>query len=157
MSQIIPQAMKGREIQFASCLALNMPPAEAYKRAFRAKRLTADVIAKRAERLAGEQRIIDRVAVCVSEFRLEQLDSIGKAYLDLLDSIEKCKLAKQWAAVFSGTALRLKCLGMLRDQLHITGEARLTDEQLLDRLGSKDPHAKAMIKAVLGSSDAYSA
>jgi hypothetical protein len=154
---IVPQAMKQREIQYASLRALGMDGINAYRRAYRAKRVTAEVIAKRAERLDKEQRIIDRIALCVSEFKIEQIDSIGKAYLDLLDSIEKCKLAKQWSAVFSGTALRLKCLGMLRDNLHLTGDAKLTDEQIIARLGATDPHIAAYLKGKLGSGDAYSA
>lgn len=153
---IVPKAMKGREIEFSSLIALGMNPSDAYKRAFRAKRVTADVIAKRADRLCKEQRIIDRVAMCVAELKLEQIDSLGKAYRDLLDSLDKCLDAKNYAAYFSGMRLRLQCLGMLKDNINITSEQKMTDEQLLDRLGSKDPELKGKLRLVVGSGDAYS-
>jgi hypothetical protein len=150
-------ALEPREVAFCGYVALGHDHSDAYRRAYKAKRLTTEIIAKRADRLAQRQDIRDRVAMCVNEFKLEQLDSLGKCYSELIDSLAQCKLSKNWAAYFSGMRLRLQCMGMLKENIHLTSEQKLSDEQLLDRLGSKDPHAKAMIKAVLGSGDAYSA
>ena len=152
---IIPKAMKAREIEFSSYIALGMDPSDAYKRAFRAKRVTAPVIAQRANRLCNEQRIIDRVALCVGELKLEQLDSLGKCYRDLLDSLEQCKKAQQWASYFSGMRLRMQCQGMLKENINITSEQRMTDAQLAERLGKADPELKGKLRLVMGSSDAY--
>jgi hypothetical protein len=146
-----------REAAFCTYIALGYEQSDAYRRAFKAKRLKGEIVNNRASRLLAEQRIADRVASCVADLKLEQLDSLGKCYSELIDSLAQCKLSKNWAAYFSGMRLRLQCMGMLKENIHLTSEQKLSDEQLLDRLGSKDPHAKAMIKAVLGSSDAYSA
>jgi hypothetical protein len=157
MESAEPKPLISREITFCNYVALGYDGSDAYRRAFKAKRLDAETVAKRANRLLNEPGVRDKIALCVAELKLEQLDSLGKCYSELIDSLAQCKASKNWAAYFSGMRLRLQCMGMLKENIHLTSEQKLSDEQLLDRLGSKDPHAKAMIKAVLGSGDAYSA
>lgn len=157
MESVPPTVLKPRDIEFAAHLALGIDASEAYRKAFKAKRLPADVVAKRAHRLANQEVIRDRVALCVSELKLEQLDSLGRCYRDLLESLAECRAAKNFNAYFSGMRLRLQCQGMLKENLNISSEAKMTDDQIVERIAAKDPHTAAMLRAVLGSSDAFKA
>src|SRR5688572_8323112 len=149
--------LKQREQRFCSYLALGYDQSDAYRRSYKAKRLTADVIANRASRLANEQRIIDRVALCVTELKLEQLDSLGKCYKDLIEGIELAKSAKNYNAMFAGMRLRLQCMGLLKENVHITSEQRMTDAQLVEQIGAKDPTIRDKLKVIMGSGDAFAA
>lgn len=156
MDKADDKPLKQRELDFAANLAMGYELSDAYRRAYKAKRLPYDVVNNRASRLAREQRIVDRVALCVTELKLEQLDSLGKAYKDLIKGIDAAFDAKNYNAYFAGMRLRLQCQGLLKDNINITAEQRLTDAQLVDQLGSKDKELKAKLRLVVGSGDAYS-
>ena len=118
-----------REIAFCNYVALGYDGSDAYRRAFKAKRLDAEIVAKRANRLLNEPGVRDKIAACVGELKLEQLDSLGKAYKDLLMGIEASFNAKNYNAYFAGMRLRLQCQGLLKDNVNISTEQRMTDEQ----------------------------
>jgi hypothetical protein len=101
--------LKERIVRYCNYRALGYEPSDAYRRSFKAKRLPAETIHNRAQRLEREQPVIDRIALCVNELKLEQLDSLGKVYRELIDSLAKCKEGKHWAAYFTGMTLRMKC------------------------------------------------
>lgn len=147
--------LRPREIKFAELIALGHDKSDAYRRAYYAKRLDPQVVANRANRLAAKPEIADRAAQFLDEIKLEGLDSQGKAYKRLLDAIDKCELAENWTAFASLMRQRLQCLGMLKENLTISAEAKLSDDQILDKLAGKDEHKRAMFKAILGQSDDY--
>lgn len=73
------------------------------------------------------------------------------AYLDrLMSDLAAARVDRNWTATASLQRLVGQCIGSLSDHLVIE-DPRLTDEQLLERVGAVDPVLRERLERLLGA------
>ena len=89
------------------------------------------------------------------EARVQDIDSVGQAYTDLLSDMASAREAKNWTALAAFTRTRAQILGMVKEGLHVSFEASLSDDQLIKALAAGDSNKDAVLRTMLGTSDGF--
>ena len=157
MENLIKDNLKPGDERFAACLALGMNQSQAYRNSHECKTVTPAQLNTRASKLAKKDSIRERVQALVNEAKVADLDSIGRAYKALLDDMAAAKEAKNWTALATFHRMRLQVLGMLTDNLTVTVEQSMSDDELAKRIAGDDPVLLAQLKRTMGNADDYDA
>ena len=142
-------SMTAKQERFAVLVAQGLSQSAAYRQAYDAENMKPDQIWQEASRLKQYPRVAHRIDALLREARITDIDSIGRAYRELLDDLEAARSAGNATAVAQLQRLRLQCLGMLRDRLVVSAESSLSDEQLIRRLSGDDPRKAALLREIL--------
>ena len=126
-----------------------------YTQSHSIKGVSQKAIAQRANRLDNNVDVIERVRVLVSEKNLGDCLSVGAALTALLKDMEGAREAQNWTALSSFHRLCLQCLGLLKENLILTEEQRMPDEELIKRVAGGNTALGRELSLALGSKDAF--
>jgi hypothetical protein len=144
-----------QEAQAAAFRAQGMSQSDAYRQAYNVKRARPKNIHERACRLFARPNVKTRVEELLRGAKVEDIDSVGKAFDSLLRLLEKAIADGNYNAAAQLMRQRLQAHGMLRDRLVLSAENLLTDEQLIERLSGGDPEKLAAARLLLGAAEGF--
>lgn len=121
------------------------------------KRLKPEEINKRASDLANKPAVQRRVRALLDESKIQDLESIGHAFSELLTDLTAARTAKNWTAVAAFQRLKLQVLGMLKEIVMLSPEQTLSDEEIIKRLAGNNPALRAALAAKIGTEDRFDA
>jgi hypothetical protein len=78
------------------------------------------------------------------------IDSVGRAYQELLADLDAARAAGNWTAVAALTRQRVQILGMLKDHVVVSRVDETSDDALVERLAGGDAYVAAYIRRCLG-------
>ena len=140
-----------QEAQACVYRAQGLSQSEAYRRAFDVKRMKPASIWTKASMLFGRVEVVCRVETLLKAARIEDIDSVGQAFDDLLRLLVKAEMEGNLTAAANLMRQRLQAHGILRDRVAFTLEDPTSDEELLRRLAGDDPAKAAALAKVLGA------
>lgn len=135
--------------RFAGLLAVGYTQVDAYNNCFKTKGRKPEQIAQSASKLARNEHIQAYARRIIDDLKLSDVDTANKAIIALLQDIDACRAAGKYAALAAFTRLRLQVHGLLKENINITDEQRLSDDQLIERLAGKDKSKADLIKSML--------
>lgn len=147
--------LNARHEKFAGLLAIGYSQLDAYKASFPSKGKSDTDLSSRASKLARNEHVQLRAKAILDAVNLSAIDTANQAIVELIQDIKACRNAGKWAALAALTRLRLQVHGILKENLNVTAEQQLSDEELIKRLASGDPALAAMLKGMLGSTSAF--
>jgi hypothetical protein len=149
-----PDQLKPADASFAAWLARGHEQASAYRKSRDCAGISPQRVAERACRLAVKEQVKARVSELLSEAKVADIDSVGRAHADLLADLAAARAAENWTAVAALTRTRTSILGMVRDNLHVSYEASLSDDQLVKALAGEDAALAITFRKMLRIKDA---
>ncbi len=87
--------------------------------------------------------------------RIEDIDSVGQAFDDLLRLLVKAEDEGNLTAAANLMRQRLQAHGILRDRVAFTLEEQTSDADLLERLAGDDPVKLAALQTILGAPEGF--
>ncbi len=144
-----------QEAQACVYRAQGLSQSEAYRRAFDVKRMKPGSIWTKASMLFGRVEVVCRVEALLRAARIEDIDSVGQAFDDLLRLLAKAEADGNLTAAANLMRQRLQAHGILRDRVAFTLEEKTSDADLLERLAGDDPAKLAVLKKMLGAPDGF--
>ena len=87
--------------------------------------------------------------------KVEDIDSVGQAFDDLLRLLAKAEADGNLTAAANLMRQRLQAHGILRDRVTFTLEEQTSDADLIERLAGDDPAKAAALAKVLGAPDTF--
>ena len=135
--------------------AQGLSQSEAYRRAFDVKRMKPESIWTRASMLFGRVEVVCRVTTLLKAARVEDIDSVGQAFDDLLRLLTKAETEGNLTAAANLMRQRLQAHGILRDRVAFTLEETTSDADLLKSLAGDDPAKLAVLQTILGAPDTF--
>jgi hypothetical protein len=147
--------LKPAQEKFAAYLAQGCEQAEAYRKSHACTGVNPQRIAERACRLAAKAQVKARIRELLAEAKIQDIDSIGATFQQLLEDMEGARQAKNWTALAAFTRIRTQIHGMLHDNLSLNYEQTLTDEQLARRIADGDEKIFAALMEKLGDPDSF--
>ena len=147
--------LKPSQEKYAALLARGLTQADAYRQSHAVEGVNPQRISERACKLAAKDQVKARVQALLSEAKVSDLLSAGTAISKLLEDMEGARAAKNWTALASFHRLSLQVLGLLKENIVLTEEERLTDEELIKRLAVGDPGTASMLRNMIGSADEF--
>lgn len=127
----------------------------AYAKSHHVTGLAAQTINNRANKLEKRAGIVERINTLVAEKKVSDVLSVGTALTDLLEDMKGAREAKNWTALATFHRLTLQVLGLLKENIVLTEEQRLPDDELIARIAAGNTEMGAALKSMLGSSDAF--
>ncbi len=144
-----------QEAQAAAFRAQGMSQSDAYRQAFNVQRAKPKNVHERACRLFARPKVKARVEELLRRAKVEDIDSVGKAFDALLRLLEKAIADGNYNAAAQLMRQRLQTHGMLRDRIVLSAESQLSDEQLTERLAGGDPERLAAARLLLGVAEGF--
>ena len=123
----------------------------AYRQAFDNRKSVNERIDERASRLRNSLHVCARLQAILKAAKLTDLDSAGAAIADMLSDLSRTRAAENWTAAAAFTKIRRQPHGLMRDNLTVTMEQLMTDDDLAKRLAKGDEAKAAALRAVLGN------
>lgn len=143
------------EARFVVLVAKGYGQADAYRITHDCKDLVLQQIHERASRVAAKPQVRTRLHALLREARIGDVDSIGRAHVDLLEDMDAARREGNHTALAAYTRIRAQILGMLAEHLVITDERAASDDELVQRLAKGDPHKERLLRELVSDSDAY--
>ena len=144
-----------QEAQACVYRAQGLSQSEAYRRAFDVKRMKPGSIWTKASMLFGRVEVVCRVEALLRAARIEDIDSVGQAFDDLLRLLAKAETDGNLTAAANFMRQRLQAHGILRDRVAFTLEEQTSDADLIERLAGDDPAKLAALRVILGAPDGF--
>ena len=144
------------ERKFALLRMQGYSQTQAYRVAFNRMGLEPSDASKRASEVANRPRVVGYVKSLYREAKKLDLVSHAEYIGGLLDDLEHSRANDNWTAAASFQRLIGQAIGTLSETVKIDDE-RLTESQLLDRLGSNDPVLAERIKALTKAKQQFDA
>ncbi len=144
-----------QETKAAAFRAQGMSQSDAYRQAFNIKRAKPKTVHEKASRLFARPKVRARVDELLRMAKIEDIDSVGKAFDHLLRLLEKAEADGNYNAAAQLMRQRLQAHGMLRDKLVLSAESKLSDGQLIERLAGNDPEKIAAARLLLGAPSGF--
>lgn len=141
--------LNANQERFAGLLAVGYSQADAYRECFKTKGRSDGAIGVAASKLANHPVIKARAQAIVGELNISSIDSANQAVIELIQDIRQCREDKKWSALAQFTRLRLQIHGILKENINITDEQRLTDEQLVQRIAKGDKSTERLLGSIL--------
>ena len=91
----------------------------------------------------------------LDDAKIQDLESVGAAFTQLMADIDAARTAKNWTAVAALSRIKLQMQGFLKETIVLAPEQMLTDEQLIERVTKGDTRLAALLLASVGREDAY--
>ncbi len=144
-----------QEAQACVYRATGLSQSDAYRRAFNVKRIKPETVWNKASKLFSRSEVQARVGTLLKAARVEDIDSVGQAFDDLLRLLVKAEDEVNLTAAANLMRQRLQAHGILRDRVAFTLEEQTSDADLLERLAGDDPAQLAVAQRMLGSADGF--
>ncbi len=144
-----------QEAQACVYRAQGLSQSEAYRRAFDVKRMKPGSIWTKASMLFGRVEVAGRVEALLRAARVEDIDSVGQAFDDLLRLLAKAEAEGNLTAAANLMRQRLQAHGILRDRVAFTLEEQTSDADLIEQLSGGDVKKAAVLRTILGASDGF--
>jgi hypothetical protein len=155
MTKRDPNLLTQDAAEFAALVAAGMTQAQAYRETHRVSGVSPQRIAERACRLAAKAQVQARINELIRASNIQDLDTAGRAFADLLTQIKAATEAKNWTAVAALMRLRLQCHGILRDHLVMSEESRLSDDELCRKLAGGNEQLAQQLRTLLAPANAF--
>ena len=118
-------------------------------------RLTKEQINDKASKMAAKPAVVARVRQLLDESKIQDLESVGHAFQELVADLAGARVAKNWTAVAAFQRIKLQVLGMLKETVLLNMEQTITDEELVKRVAGTNPALATALKASLGKEERY--
>ena len=143
------------ESNAAKLRAQGLSQVESYRRAFDVKRMKPKTVYEKSSKLFAKPAMQTRVETLLRAARVEDIDSVGQAFDDLLRLLAKAETDGNWTAAANLMRQRLQAHGILRDRVAVTLEEQASDDDLLERLAGDDPAKLAALQVILGAPNTF--
>lgn len=117
--------------------------------------LSNKTLENRAAQLEKRAGVADRIRVLIAEKKVSDVLSVGTALTDLLEDMKGAREAKNWTALATFHRLTLQVLGLLKENIVLSEEQRMTDEELIKRLTQGNSPLARDLALALGKPDAF--
>lgn len=141
-----------------ACLRMNQ--SDAYRAAHsheRVSRMSKEVINVRASKMAANPKVAARVRGLVDEAKIQDLETVGHAFQELVSDLAMARGLKNMTAVAALQRIKLQVLGMLKETVLLNMEQTINDEELVKRVAGKNPILASALRASLGREESYAA
>ncbi len=143
------------ESNAAKLRAQGLSQVESYRRAFDVKRMKPKTVYEKSSKLFAKPAMQTRVETLLRAARVEDIDSVGQAFDDLLRLLAKAETEGNLTAAANLMRQRLQAHGILRDRVTFTLEEQTSDADLIERLAGDDPAKLAALRVILGAPDGF--
>ncbi len=143
------------ESNAAKLRAQGLSQVESYRRAFDVKRMKPKTVYEKSSKLFAKPAMQARVETLLRSARVEDIDSVGQAFDDLLRLLVKAEDEGNLTAAANLMRQRLQAHGILRDRVAFTLEEQTSDADLIERLAGDDPAKIAALRVILGTPDTF--
>ncbi len=144
-----------QEAQACVYRAQGLSQSAAYRRAFNVNRIKPETVWNKASKLFSRSEVQARVGTLLRAARVEDIDSVGQAFDDLLRLLTKAEDEGNLTAAANLMRQRLQAHGILRDRVAFTLEEQTSDADLLERLAGDDPAKLAALQTILGAPEGF--
>ena len=103
-----------------------------------------------ASRVEKRDRVRLRIRDLYRSIKIQDIDSHGQHYQRVMQDREDARIDKNWTAVAAFSRLMAQMQGMLIDRSHVTFEATLSDDELVDMVSRGDGTIADAMRARLG-------
>ncbi len=83
--------------------------------------------------------------------KVTDIETVGESYAKMLEDMEAARTDGNHNAVMGYTRIKMQAHGMLRDNVSMTMESSLSDEDLIQRMAGDDPAKLAALQTILGA------
>ena len=132
-----------------------MSQVESYRRAFDVKRMKPKTVYEKSSKLFAKPVMQTRVEALLRAARIEDIDSVGQAFDDLLRLLAKAEEDGNLTAAANLMRQRLQAHGILRDRVAFTLEEQTSDADLIEQLSGGDAKKAAVLRTMLGAPDGF--
>lgn len=147
-------ALNAKELAFCGYRLRGMSQTQAWREAFNRHKDDANSASSLAAKVANKRRVWLHLNERFASAKKTALMSDSK-YLDMLMNDRQAAIdATQWTAVMSANRLIGQAIGALSETLNVNDD-RMTDEQLIERLGQSDPAVAEAIKRLVGGRETF--
>lgn len=129
---------------------------QAYREAFNKPRVKGNIASSRASEVARKPRVRAYVKSLFAALKKSDLISHAEYLSGLLEDLGKARDSGNWTAVSGLQRIIGQALGSLSENVTISDD-RLTQEQLLERLGSNDPVLAERINRIVNAKRSFDA
>ena len=151
----LTDGLTAAEIRFCALLAQGFTQADAYRDAYGCKRVKPARVWERASRLRTRPAVAARLKSLLDAAKIQDIDSVARAYADGLADLEAARTAGNWTAAAAFTRLRYQALAMLQDRVSVTGDFGISDDALVERLAKGNADTARVLRGVLGAGDGF--
>jgi hypothetical protein len=144
-----------QESQAAVLRATGMSQAKAWRQAFNRPRVKPQTAWTEASKVFSRPNVSQRVSELLRAARVEDIDSVGQAFDDLLRLLAKAEDDGNLTAAANLMRQRLQAHGILRDRVAFTLEEQTSDADLLKLLAGDDPAKLAALQTILGAPEGF--
>jgi phage terminase small subunit len=145
-----------QERRFAVLYTQGLSQTQAYREAFNRPRIKASTASARASEVANKPRVRGYVKELFRALKKSDLMSQSEYLAQLFADRELCIEKDNMTAAMAANRLIGQALGTLSETMRIEDE-KLTEAQLLERLGSNDPVLAERIKALTKAKQQFDA
>jgi len=160
-SQRIGNARKVDELtpeerRFCALRARGYSQTAAYREAYNRPRQNAHTASSHASNIARRPRVVAHLKALFCEAQKISLLSHAQFLDAVLSDWRAARQGGNWTAAASFERIAGQCIGTLSETIKLQ-EDRLTEEQLLERLGSSDPVLTERIQAIIAARRSFDA
>lgn len=145
-----------KEMLFARLRTEGYSPVEAYRQAFNKANLKPENCTEQAYRIDKKPQVVTMVKELLVSAKKSHILSHGQWLVMMMDSFKTAMDEGNMTAASSFGRLMGQGIGTTSETLRIDDE-RLTDEQLIERLGQDNPQLAEMIRKVTGAKRTFDA
>ncbi len=145
------------EAKAAALCAQGFSQSEAYRQATGTTRAKPETVHKRASDMFKRAHVQGRVRELLRLAKVQDIESAGESYAKMLEDMEAARADQNHNAVMGYTRIKMQAHGMLRDNVSMTMESSLSDEDLIQRMAGDDPAKLAVLRTMLGAKDTFDA
>lgn len=142
-----------KERPFCRYRARGSNATQAYRLAWNRPRLNSNSASSRAAEVGGRPRVIAHLDDLFRAAKKSDILSQGQYLNDVRRDWHDALEAGNYTAAASFTRLAGQCIAAVSDTVVV--ENRLTDEQLLDKLGSHDSVLRERLERLIGAKDTF--
>ncbi len=96
-----------------------------------------------------------RVRELLKLAKVMDIESVGESYAKMLEDMEAARTDGNHNAVMGYTRIKMQAHGMLRDNVSMTMESSLSDEDLIQRMVGDNPAKIAAVRVILGAPEGF--
>ncbi len=144
-----------QESQAAVLRATGMSQAEAWRQALNRPRVKPQTAWTEASKVFSRPNVSQRVSELLRAARVEDIDSVGQAFDDLLRLLVKAEDEGNLTAAANLMRQRLQAHGILRDRVAFTLEEQTSDADLIEQLSGGDVKKAAVLRTILGAPEGF--
>ncbi len=143
------------EAKAAALCAQGFSQSEAYRQATGTIRAKPETVHKRASDMFKRAHVRGRVRELLRLAKVQDIETVGESYAKMLEDMEAARLDGNHNAVMGYTRIKMQAHGMLRDNVSMTMESSLSDEDLIQRMVGDDPTKIAALQTILGAAEGF--